>query len=230
MNKVIKKEKRAFVDNWWLKSYHLFSFSSYYDPENVSFWNLRVFNDDYIEAKTGFWLHPHENMEILTIILKWELTHWDNMWNNESIKVWEIQTMTAWTWILHSEENKWNIPVHLFQLWFLTNKIWHKPSYKNNRVKLYENSLNLIASWEKDNNAWFLNSDIKVYWWKYSKWNKFEYEIEKWRWLFIYIINWELEIENLVLTKEDQIRYEESWNYNFFIKNDSDFILINVKI
>ncbi len=49
----------------WLKTYWLFSFSSYYDPKNVSHGMLRVFNDDIVEAHSGFDTHPHDEMEII---------------------------------------------------------------------------------------------------------------------------------------------------------------------
>ena len=43
----------------WLRSNYLFSFADYYDPGNVQFGPLRVFNDDYVSANSGFPTHPH---------------------------------------------------------------------------------------------------------------------------------------------------------------------------
>jgi hypothetical protein len=66
---VVKSQDRHYSDHGWLKTYWLFSFSSYFDPHNIQFGALRVFNDDVVEPGTGFPTHPHEEMEIITIVL-----------------------------------------------------------------------------------------------------------------------------------------------------------------
>lgn len=229
-NRIIKSIYRFLSNHGWLKSYHIFSFADYYDPSNMWFWNMRVFNDDYIEAKSGFWLHPHSNMEILTIVLDWEITHWDTLWNKASVKKWQIQTMSAWTWIRHSEENMWDKLVHLYQIWFLPTHVWNTPWYKDLSINIENNKLNLLASNIEQESVWFLDSDVKVYYWKYDIHKSFEYIVEKWRWLFLYMYKWELIINKSALREGDQLRFELEWIYEFLVNSgDSEFVLIDVK-
>jgi len=52
-------ERRPFAalggaDHGWLKAKHHFSFAEYYDPQRMSWGDLRVWNDDEIAAGTGF--------------------------------------------------------------------------------------------------------------------------------------------------------------------------------
>ncbi len=229
-NKIIKSDERYLSDLGWLKSFHIFSFANYFDPENVSFWNLRVFNDDYISWKSWFWLHPHSNMEILTIILDWELTHGDNIWNKKTIKKWQIQTMTAWTGIFHSEENNSDKEVHLYQIWFTPDHRWNPPSYTDLDIDLENNKLNLIASNSKIENIWYVDSDIKVYYAICEKWNTLKHKIEENRWLFLYVYKWKLSISWKNIWEWDQLRYEIEWNYDIEVDSDAEFILIDVKL
>ena len=43
---------RHFNNFGWLKTYWLFSFSSYYDPQNIGHGTLRVCNDDVVKLNT----------------------------------------------------------------------------------------------------------------------------------------------------------------------------------
>jgi redox-sensitive bicupin YhaK (pirin superfamily) len=49
MIEIIKAMDRHFNDFQWLQTYWLFSFSSYFDPHNLQFGALRVFNDDVVQ-------------------------------------------------------------------------------------------------------------------------------------------------------------------------------------
>lgn len=229
-NTIIPKNTLYHSNHGWLKSYHIFSFANYYDSQNISFWNLRVFNDDTIKAGTGFWLHPHENVEILTIVLDGEITHGDTLGNKQTTTAWEIQTMTAGTGILHSEENMWQKDVHLYQIWFTTHTQNLSPEYTNHSIDFKNNELTLLASWEEYNWTGFLNSEIKVYRWIFDAGKSFDFDIMQWKGLFLYIHSWKIEIEGSVLQKRDQLRYELPWKYGFEVKEKSDFIAIEVSL
>ena len=105
MIQLISKDKRHFSDFGWLKTYWLFSFSKYFDPNNIQFGALRVFNDDIVAPGTGFPTHPHDEMEIITIVIKGEMTHEDSMGNKAVIKAGDVQRMSAGTGLTHSEFN-----------------------------------------------------------------------------------------------------------------------------
>jgi redox-sensitive bicupin YhaK (pirin superfamily) len=54
MIEVIRANQRHFSDFGWLQTYWLFSFSNYFDPHNIQFGALRVFNDDVVQPGTVF--------------------------------------------------------------------------------------------------------------------------------------------------------------------------------
>ncbi len=116
MIKKISAHNRFRAQHEWLSTYHLFSFADYYDPENMNFGALRVFNDDTIDGNSGFGPHGHRDMEIVTIVLNGELTHKDSMGNIGTIKAGEVQYMSAGTGVTHTEMNTKDESVHLYQI------------------------------------------------------------------------------------------------------------------
>ena len=100
-----KADTRGSADHGWLLAKHSFSFANYYDPTRMHFGALRVLNDDIVDAGMGFGMHPHDNMEMITIPLEGELEHKDNMGNTSVIKYGDIQVMSAGTGVMHSEFN-----------------------------------------------------------------------------------------------------------------------------
>ena len=125
-----KASERGSANHGWLNAKHSFSFANYYNPQKIHFGKLRVLNDDIVQASKGFGLHPHEDMEIITIPLSGALKHTDNMGHEEVISTGEVQVMSAGTGVWHSEFNASDKePINLFQIWIFTDKKGHQPRY-----------------------------------------------------------------------------------------------------
>jgi len=130
MNKVVHlAESRGKADHGWLKSRFSFSFADWHDPARMGFGALRVINDDIIAPKSGFELHAHRDMEIITIVTAGAVTHEDSMGNREDIKAGEVQVMTAGTGVTHSEYNHKSEPLTLFQIWIMPRMRALSPRY-----------------------------------------------------------------------------------------------------
>jgi redox-sensitive bicupin YhaK (pirin superfamily) len=128
---VYPAHSRYSTNHGWLQSNFSFSFADYYDPNNLQFGPLRVFNDDIVQPGTGFGMHPHREMEIVSIVLKGQLKHQDSTGNSEVLVPGEIQRMTAGTGIMHSEFNPSDTEeVSFLQLWFLPDEYGLAPSYE----------------------------------------------------------------------------------------------------
>lgn len=162
---VHKADTRGHANHGWLKAYHTFSFANYHNPERIHFGALRVLNDDTIEGGKGFGMHPHDNMEIITIPLEGDLEHKDSMGNVGVIRQGDIQVMSAGTGVFHSEYNKnQDKEVKLLQIWVFSNKRNVAPRYDQITLNPEDkkNKFQQIVSPNQDNkgmwihqNAWF---------------------------------------------------------------------------
>ncbi len=121
---------RASFDFGWLRTSHSFSFADYYDPRNVNWGALRVFNDDFVAGGKGFGTHPHRDMEILTYVLAGELEHRDSLGSHGVVGPGGVQFMSAGTGVQHSEFNhSASSELHFLQMWVLPGRLGEKPLY-----------------------------------------------------------------------------------------------------
>ncbi len=224
MIKKISAEKRFYKDLGWLKKFWLFSFSDYYDPMNIEFGALRVFNDDIIMPNAGFPSHPHENFEIVTIVLSGKLTHKDGMGNEEVISAGEMQKMSPGERIVHSEFNLGTEPVHLYQIWFNpTEKL--KSEYDHRAIDLNSNGLTTLASID-DKSTISLKSEVIISKLNLNPDQQFAYKLNENGGLFAYVEEGDLLINDGAYMKGDQARITGEAHVSFKATGPSSVILI----
>jgi redox-sensitive bicupin YhaK (pirin superfamily) len=175
-------DSRGDANHGWLHSKHSFSFASYYNPEKIHFGVLRVLNDDFVAAGMGFGLHPHDNMEIISIPLEGDLAHQDSMGNQTVIKHGDIQVMSAGTGVKHSEMNhNKDKPVKFLQIWVIPNKKDVTPRYDQitlepaNRI----NTLQQILSPNPDDAGVWIHQDAWFHIGKFDLDFKTNYNVKK---------------------------------------------------
>ena len=165
MIKIRRSKERGHANHGWLDTYHSFSFADYYDPANMGFRDLRVINEDFIEAAQGFPTHGHRDMEIITYVIDGEISHRDSMGNGETIRRHDVQRMTAGTGVLHSEYSSPKERTHILQIWILPEKRNLQPSYEQTYFAPEEKlgKLKLVASRGGDDGSVHINQDVKLY-------------------------------------------------------------------
>lgn len=204
MISIQRAEERGKADYHWLHTRYSFSFADYYNPERISFGSLRVLNDDAIEPGMGFGMHRHDNMEIVTIVLKGALEHQDSMKNKGLIKAGEIQRMSAGSGILHSEYNTSSTEkLKLLQIWVETAVVNIKPEYEQAKYALVRNKFVEVVGTAKE--ALRIHQDCKFYLGKFEKGKDMEMKIPEGKGLFLLVIEGSLKLGDVVLQRRDSV-------------------------
>lgn len=230
MLKLIKAKERYFFKTDWLQTYWHFSFDHYHDPNNMNWGNIRVFNDDVINPKTGFDFHPHRDMEIVTFIITGELTHRDNLGSEGIIKAGDVQRMTAGKGIVHSEKNEHpSEEIHLLQMWVLPSQAGLEPSYEQKHFDHSErvNKFLPVVSNEKYPASLHINQDVTFYVSNLEASIEIAHLTEKERYLYLYNIDGDLQVNDVRLSKADTLKIHNEEILNFKTATKAEFLLID---
>ena len=225
---------RGHQDHGWLKANHSFSFANWHNPKRIHFGALRVLNDDYIAAGTGFGTHPHENMEIVTIPLVGDLTHQDSMGHAAVICEGDIQVISAGTGIYHSEHNKReDKQVELLQLWLFPNEQNVEPRYDQISIRdlKKDNTFYQILSPNKTDHGTWIYQDAWMYLGDFSKETQTSYNLgQANNGVYVFVIEGEARIGENTLTKRDALGVWDTQKIDFEIAENSRILLIDVPL
>lgn len=212
-------QDRGYANHGWLESYHSFSFAEYYDPAHMGYSVLRVINDDKIAPDTGFGMHGHRDMEIITCLLEGELRHVDSMGNGAVIRAGDVQRMTAGTGVRHSEINaSSHQTVHLLQIWIEPDTLGLPPSYEDKTIDSAEKYQRwaLIAAPANDNAAMesaglaapalTIHQDMRLYATVLGAGNLLPMKVEAGRCAYVHVARGEVAIQGQRLLAGDALK------------------------
>lgn len=213
----------------WLKSIFHFSFADYYNPDNMNFGPLRVINDDIVKAGTGFGMHPHRDMEIVSYVVDGELNHGDSMGNKNTITRGHVQFMSAGTGIYHSEHNDGDTSSRFLQIWLLPDEKGLTPNYGDYRFQ-----------WEDRKNKWLqivssvkgdapikINQDANIYVLELDQGKEIDFKVGQGRAAYLVQIEGQSHINKLVLNAQDALEIVEE-NIIIKAKNTSHMLIIEM--
>lgn len=222
---VHRSEERGAMKLDWLDSKFSFSFADYHNPRRMGFGALRVLNDDIIAPHSGFGMHHHADMEIITIILKGTIDHEDSMGNKYSLSEGEVQVMSTGTGIMHSEKNSQDEDTHLLQIWVYPDKRGHTPRYNQRKFEIPTDELTTLVDKNKDN-ALTIHQEVVIRRGKLSEGQNLDFNLKEGRGLFIFVIQGEVRINDQILRTRDSAEITESVRLE--IKEESDVLFIEI--
>jgi len=228
---IIRANDRFHIESDWLSAYWLFSFDRYYDPKNISFGPLRVFNHDTIKGGSGFPTHSHREMEIVTYVLDGELAHKDSTGGRGIIHPGEVQRMSAGTGIAHSEFNPSETePCRLLQMWILPERSQLTPSYEQLQFTREQRTgvLLPLASGQDMPGTVKVHQNTTFYVSRLRPGDRLIHETKTNRRIFFYLIEGDVELNGESLGAGDQARLSGLTKLEIAGLQESEIILIDL--
>ncbi|HIO81597.1 TPA: pirin family protein [Candidatus Poribacteria bacterium] len=223
--------ERGYANHEWLETYHSFSFARYYDSKHMNFRYLRVINEDRVQPGTGFGMHSHHDMEIITYILDGSLKHQDSMGNQSIIYTGEVQHISAGTGIMHSELNpSESDPVHFLQIWITPDRMGIEPRYaqRNLRDNISDNQLCLIASKNGENGSITLNQDVNLYVLSLDSGGQVDYELQPDRYAWIQVTKGTIKLKDITMEAGDGAAISEEKKLEINANNAAEMLLFDL--
>ncbi len=226
-------EERGTKDIGWLQSKFSFSFSSYANPVKKGFGLLHTFNDDIVKPKGGFGLHPHVNMEIISVMLQGKMNHKDTMGYAEVVETDWVQIMSAGTGLRHEEYNIAEEDVKFLQIWIEPKLENIQPRYQKRYFpkEKRKNSLQTIVSNEEGVNHCWINQNAQLSLGWFEKGKAFDYTFNPVnKAVYLFVLDGELSVGGKILGVRDAIGIWETDSFAVHIEQEAEFIVIEVPI
>ncbi len=223
--------ERGFSDLGWLRSGFSYSFAEYHNRNRMGFESLRVFNDDSIAPLRGFGMHPHADMEIVTVLLKGSIAHEDSMGHKSVLTAPSVQKMSAGTGIYHSEFNASDDEeLKLFQIWIRPQSKGLTPVYEQREIakEEYTNKLlTLVSPTPQDKEIKiFQNAKISRGYW--DKQATITYQLSVGTGVFLFVTSGIATVGGKILFERDSAQITGGQQLEIELTKDSEILLIEV--
>lgn len=151
----------------WLKARLHVSINGLGNPNHTGMRALRAWNDDEFAPRSGFPLHRHQDVEILTYVRQGAITHEDSLGNRATVQAGDVQAMSAGSGIRHAEFNAEDVTTALYQIWLRPRSTGGAPSWRTRRFPRAERdgAFTVLASGYEDDTrdgALPMNADARL--------------------------------------------------------------------
>lgn len=194
---------------------------------------LHAFNDDTVKPGGGFGLHPHTNMEIISVMLKGTMNHKDTLGYSEIVEKDWVQLMSAGTGLRHEEHNVGEEDVAFLQIWIEPKLQNISPRYQKRyfpREKRKNQLATIVSNEEGTAHCWInQNARLQLGWFEQGK--EIPYFMNPLnKAVFIFVLEGALTVAGKKIAKRDAIGIWETDRFTISIEQEADFIVIEVPV
>ena len=232
MIEVRRKEEIYHKEGGWFAANWHFSFDEYYDPDNMGFGTLRVFNDDRLVPGAVWPMHPHRDIEGLTYVVEGTFKHADNLDNDGVLPAGSVQRMTLGSGAWHSEQNgSQTEPLHFIQMWIMPRQRGLPPSVEQ-RVFTREDRMNVLlpAIGPDGNGGVKVHQDAWVYLSRLEAGRSLEHQLAADYGAYFFLIEGEVSLNAARLSAGDAARIWDEQRLVMEAHQPSELIMVQVRV
>jgi redox-sensitive bicupin YhaK (pirin superfamily) len=218
-------------DFGWLKARHHFVVTPSGNRENRPLGSLIVWNDDEIASKSGFPMHQHRDMEIITYVREGRMEHRDDQGNQGSLAAGDVQVMSAGTGITHSESSVGSSTGKVFQIWILPRENGGKPEWG---IKPFPKSgpeegrlVTLASGFDDDADALPIRADARVLGATLRAGQNVKYDLAADRYAYLVATRGNLNLNGVLLLERDGAAIEHETELRIEALNDVELVLVD---
>lgn len=230
---VFPAKDRGVKDLGWLQSNFFFSFSDYCSPAKSAFGTLFAFNDDFVQAGKGFGIHPHINMEIVSVLLKGSMNHKDSMGYSNVVHGDWVQIMSAGSGLFHEEYNVGESDVNFLQICILPKQQNIRPRYQWRQFprEKRRNTLKTILSSEEGPEHCWINQNTKMSLGLYEEAQPVEYAFNPTnKCLFLFVVEGSVTVAGKKIERRDAIGIWDTDSLTIETAAATEFLLIGTPV
>jgi redox-sensitive bicupin YhaK (pirin superfamily) len=217
-------------DLGWLKAKHHFAIGPHGNPAHAALGNLYVLNDDEIAPGTGFPLHPHASVEIITYVREGALTHRDSLGNEGRTAAGDVQVMSAGTGIRHSEENAETSTTKVFQIWLHPRSQGGAPRWGNRPFPRADRAGRLIvlaSGFAADSEALPIRADARVMGATLKAGQRISYVLDEGRMAYLVPAHGDIIVNGFSIHAREGAAIHQDSQVEIEAQNDSEILLID---
>jgi len=182
----------------------------------------------------GFGMHPHENMEIVSVVVQGAMVHSDTAGHNGVNVENAIQLISAGTGVQHSEYNYSDtVEIDNLQIWFLPKIKNIQPQYQTmvSEPADRDGKLQLLVSPDAENNSLKINQDVWMYRGTFKAGSAIAYSKKiPGNGIYLFIINGSAKAEEQLLEYRDGLGIIDKGSTEITFETDTDILIIDVPL
>jgi redox-sensitive bicupin YhaK (pirin superfamily) len=217
-------------DLGWLKALHHFYVGARSNPAHEAIGNLYVWNDDELAPGTGFPLHPHRDVEIITYVREGYITHRDSLGNTGRTEAGDVQVMSAGTGIEHEEVTAPAQRTKVFQIWIHPRERGGKPRWetkpfpKKGRTGRF---VVLASGFAEDADALLIRADARVLGATLSAGQCLFYRMKPGRKAYMVATSGQITLNDIVLEARDGAAVQDEPELRIEVLADTEIVLVD---
>jgi redox-sensitive bicupin YhaK (pirin superfamily) len=211
----------------WLKARLHVAVAGLGNPGHVGIRALVAWNDDEFAPRSGFPLHRHQDVEILTYVRAGAITHEDSLGNRATVQAGDVQAMSAGSGIRHAEFNAEDVTTALYQIWLRPRTSGAAPSWRTRRFPRAERhgAFTVLASGYGDEGALPIDADARLLGATLRAGDAIDYALPNGRYAYVVSTTGRASIDDVVLAARDGAAIAGATRVTITALDDTEIVL-----